>query len=212
MIKVLIADDHALLAESMQYVLRQDQDLESVGIALDGSEAVEMCGLAKPHLVLMDIRMLKCDGLQAAHKIKALYPEIKVVILTTFEDRESIIEALLKGVDGYILKDVRPADLITAIKCISAGFTVVHNTVKELLREEFKSLTEKNKGGSLSLIKPEDLELIKLISDGKNNREIAELLNYSEGTIKNRVSRIMDLVGAKDRTQVVVYALKNDLI
>lgn len=212
MIKVLIADDHTLFTESLRLLLQQDEDLQVVGLAADGDEAVEMCRHLRPDLVLMDIKMLGFDGFQAAAIIKEFRPETKVIILTTFEDRENILSAVVGGLDGYILKDVKPEKLILAIKCVAAGFTVLHPSVSRLLRQELTAPAERESAEPTRQLRPEELEIIRLIGDGKNNREIAALLNYSEGTIKNKISRILEILEVKDRTQLVVYALKNDLI
>ncbi len=212
MIKVLIADDHTLFTESLRLLLQQDEDLQVVGLAADGDEAVGMCRHLRPDLVLMDIKMLGCDGFQAAAMIKEFRPETKVIILTTFEDRENILSAVVGGLNGYILKDVKPEKLILAIKCVAAGLTVLQPSVSCLLRQELTAPAERESAEPTRQLRPEELKIIRLIGDGKNNREIATLLNYSEGTIKNKISRILEILEVKDRTQLVVYALKNDLI
>jgi len=212
MIRVLIADDHALLAESLQFMLQQDCSIEVAGIAADGKKAVEMCEEIKPEVVLLDIKMLNNDdGLEAAETIKRSWPQIKVIILTTFEERENVVAAVLKGVDGYILKDVTPGELALAIKCSAAGFCVLNGTVRDIIREEVANLAQSG-GKTKKIFKPEEIRIIELIADGRNNREIAEIMNYSEGTIKNKVSRMLEAIGAKDRTQLVLYALKNSLL
>ncbi len=211
MIKIVIADDHALLAESLQFMLKQDKDIKVVGIAQNGNEAIAMCKEHKPDLVLMDIKMPGCSGLQATGSLKQACPEIKIVILTTFESKKNILQGLINEVDGYILKDIRPEELIMAVKCIEQGFIVMNGSIKGILRD----IAETGKTGDKRLeaaLKPEDIEIIKLISDGKNNREIAEVLNYSEGTIKNRVSRILKIYNVNSRTELVVFSLKNGII
>ncbi|CCO06926.1 response regulator [Desulforamulus hydrothermalis] len=212
MIRVLIADDHVLLAESLQFMLQQDCSMEVVGIAVDGKKALQMCEEFKPEVVLLDIKMLNnYDGLEAAGKIKRFWPQIKVIILTTVEERENVVAAVLKGVDGYILKDVTPGELALAIKCSVAGFCVLNGTVRDILREAIANLAQS--GGKIKgIFKPEEIKIIELIADGRNNREIAEIMNYSEGTIKNKVSRMLEAIGAKDRTQLVLYAFKNSII
>jgi len=213
MVKVLIADDHILLAESLRLMLQHDGEIEVVALAADGEKALELCASLLPEVVLIDIKMLeKSDGLKATRRIKERFPSIKVAILTTFENSENIIEAFLGGADGYILKDVRPEALVLAIKCLHRGFHVMQSSVSKILQKEFIGLLEKRWETKSECLKPEDLEIIRLIGDGKNNKEIAEALNYSEGTIKNKISRILETLHLKDRTQLVVYALKNNLI
>lgn len=211
MTRILIADDHVLLAESLQFMLEQEHDFEVIGIVTDGGEAVEKCIDMKPDIVLMDIKMIEYDGIKATETIKGICPECKVVILTTFEDRMNILDAVIKGADGYILKDVRPHELTLALKCVYHGFCVIHETAQKVFQEEFSRL-RKRTGSMEGSLKKEELDIIRLISDGKSNLEIAELLNYTEGTVKNKISRILETIGVKDRTQIVMYALKNDLI
>ncbi len=213
MIKVLIVDDHVLLAESLKYMMQQEKDLiEVVGLAAGGNEAVTKCRLLSPDVVLMDIKMADRDGFSAAAEIKEQSPETKIILLTTFENREHVWNAAVVGVDGYILKDVRPKSLIMAIQCVCSGFTVLQSSVSRLLQQELVRLYEKNRGFGNEPLKTDERDIVRLIAYGKSNREIAEILNYSEGTIKNKVSRILETLGLKDRTQIVVYALKNDLI
>lgn len=211
MIRVIIADDHLLFAESLQLMLQQDKDIVVEGIALNGNEAVNLCKELLPDLVLLDIKMPECSGIEAAKIINSICPNTKIAILTTFEDFKNIVESFVTGINGYILKDVKSNELVMAVKCIFHGFQVIHGAAGRFLQEEFIRLSG-NVGHQVQIIKDEDIEIIKYISDGKSNREIGKLMNYTEGTIKNKVSKLIELFGVKDRTQVVVYALKNSLI
>lgn len=212
MIKVIIADDHALLAESLQYIIKQDGEIEVAGTAADGSQAVAICQKLQPDLILMDIKMPGCTGLQAADTLKKVCPDIKVVMLTTFESRENISTALINEVDGFLLKEISPAELTTAVKCIYRGFVVMDNSIKSYLREIVEAGKTRSEAVGEKALKQQDIEIIRLISDGKNNREIAEVLNYTEGTIKNRVSRILKACNVNSRTELVVFSLKNNII
>lgn len=211
MIRVIIADDHSIFAESLQLMLQQDNDIAVEGIALNGTDAVALCMELLPDLVLLDIKMPGYNGIEAAKIIKNTFPDTKIAILTTFEDFENITQAFINGIDGYILKDTTSKELVLAVKCIICGFQVMHGPAGEFLQREFIRLSN-NMGYQQQQLKDEDIKIIKLISDGKSNREIGELMNYTEGTIKNRVSRLIELFEVKDRTQVVVHALKNNLI
>ncbi|HOH89515.1 MAG TPA: response regulator transcription factor [Bacillota bacterium] len=211
MIRVIIADDHSIFAESLQLMLQQDNDIAVEGIALNGKDAVTLCMELLPDLVLLDIKMPGYNGIEAAKIIKNTFPDIKIAILTTFEDFENITQAFINGINGYILKDITSKELVLAVKCIICGFQVMHGPAGEFLQREFIRLSN-NMGYQQQQLKDEDIKIIKLISDGKSNREIGELMNYTEGTIKNRVSRLIELFEVKDRTQVVVHALKNNLI
>lgn len=212
LIKVFIADDHALLAESLQFKLQQDEKITVAGIATNGHDAIARCIELQPDVVLLDIKMPGCSGIEAGVKIKNACPETKIVMLTTFDERENIIAAVSHHCDGYILKDVRPEELIMAVKCIFSGFMVMHAALKSFFQELATNTPNQRQTGWEQKLKQDEAEIIRLISDGKNNKEIADLLNYSEGTIKNRISKIMEKFEVADRTQLVVFALKNDLI
>ena len=211
MIRVIIADDHSLFAESLQLMLQQDSDIAVEGIALNGKEAVKLCRQLLPDLILLDIKMPEYSGIEAARIISSSCPATRIAILTTFEDYENVIESFINGIDGYILKDVKSSELIMAVKCIYCGFQVIHGAAGRFLQGEFSRLY-RNLGHKAQQIKDEDLEIIRFISDGKSNKEIGKLMNYTEGTIKNKVSRLIELFEVKDRTQIVIYALKNNLI
>ncbi|MDD3706560.1 MAG: response regulator transcription factor [Clostridiaceae bacterium] len=211
MIRVIIADDHSIFAESLQLMLQQDNDIAVEGIALNGKDAVTLCMELLPDLVLLDIKMPGYNGIEAAKIIKNTFPDIKIAILTTFEDFENITQAFINGINGYILKDITSKELVLVVKCIICGFQVMHGPAGEFLQREFIRLSN-NMGYQQQQLKDEDIKIIKLISDGKSNREIGELMNYTEGTIKNKVSRLIELFEVNDRTQVVVHALKNNLI
>lgn len=223
MIKVIIADDQVLLREMLKIMLLQDHEIEVVGCAGNGSEAINLCKLHKPDIVLMDIRMPDMGGMRALEEIKKSFPKIKVIMLTTFEDTNNITEACLNGADGYILKDIKPDLLILAVKCIYNDLFVVGKSIHQYIMQQFiiscgNKVTLSPNGNSpysdthdIDLDKT-DLRIIRLIAEGNNNKEIAEFLNFSEGTVKNRISRILSFTGLKDRTQLVVYALKSNLI
>lgn len=212
MIKVIIADDHALLAESLEFMLKQDKDIDVVGIAEDGNKVVDICKKKQADLIIMDIKMPGCSGLEASRRLKKVCPDLKIVILTTFESRENISTALINETDGFLLKEIRPEELVTALKCIYSDFVVMDNSIKKYLREIVQSSKMKDEVKIKDNLKKEDIDIIRLIGDGKNNREIAGILNYTEGTIKNRVSRILKIVNVSSRTELVVFSLKNNII
>lgn len=216
-IRVLIADDHALLREGLRKILEMEPDLEIVGEAADGAEAVDKAARLKPDVVLMDINMPQGGGLAATRRIKSQYPEIDVVVLTIHDDEEYIAEMVNAGAKGYILKDVEPARVVEAIRRVHHGeafipASLMTKLLKQLHRppgvataswgsdEEPKQLTER------------ELEVLELIVDGQTNREIAATLIISEKTVKNHVTNILRKLDVADRTQAAVFAIRSGLV
>lgn len=217
MIKVAIAEDQVLLREMLVMILATEPDIEIVGAVGSGEEMIGLCRNTKPDLVLLDLRMPGGGGIHALEIIKKELPQIRVVLLTTFSDEKSVMEAFLKGADGYVLKDIKPELLVLTVKCAANGLFVMQESVASLIKANLKP-------GRLSRVDKMDVlhdeygldvidrKLIRLLVEGKSNREIGEALNFSEGTIKNRITRILSVTGLKDRTQIVVFALQNNLI
>ena len=223
MIRTIIADDQVLLREMLKTMLIQDADIQVIGTAGSGKETIKLCSLYRPDIVLMDIKMPETNGIKALSEIKKCYPETKVLMLTTFEDQESITEAYLCGADGYILKDIKPELLIMAVKCLYNDIFIMSKSVHQYIMKHFNlalgsklSFNNNNKAteGILSQVELDktDIKILKLLVEGNSNKDISEALSFSEGTIKNRISRILGITGLKDRTQLVVYALKNNLV
>ncbi len=216
MIKIAIADDQALLREMLYMVLSAESDIEVAGSASDGEEVIRICRQTKPDLVLLDIKM-PGGGIEAMETIKKEMPHIRAVMLTTFGDEKSVIEAFKKGADGYVLKDIRPELLIMTVRCIHNGLFVMQDSVASLVRANIKT-GKKNSMNVFEDLHDEygldavDRNLIRLLVEGKSNREIGDSLSFSEGTIKNRITRILSVTGLKDRTQIAVFALQNNII
>lgn len=220
MIKIAIADDQTLLRQMLSIILSQNDAFSVVGEAEDGHKILSVCRATKPDVVLMDMRMPIADGVFALEAIKSEFPEIKVIMLTTFEDEKNVLRAYSGGADGYILKDVEPQMLMLSIKCVYDGMFVVYEGINSILRRYVKAALT----GRPQLLDTADAlydefgldvtdrKILKMVTDGKSNREIAAELSFTEGTIKNKISRILNITGLKDRTQVAVFALKNDLI
>lgn len=207
--RVLIADDHTLLSESLRIMLERDGDVEVVGVAENGYKALELCKEFKPDIVLMDIKMPDLDGISATRMIKEDSPETRVLVLTSMEDTKWIVESFAAGADGYLLKDTSPERLTTLIRCVYWGYTVSSSAVLHAILDSNGYILESINGAA---IKDEELKIIKLISEGKSNSEIAKSMNYAEGTVKNKVTKIIELAGVKNRAQLVLYAIKNNLI
>lgn len=215
MIKAMVVDDQVLLKETLIFMLSQDQDIKVFDGGCNGYEALEACNRIRPDIILMDIRMPKLDGINATLRIKELYPHTKVIILTTFEDEDTIFNAIEKGADGYLVKDIKPEALVLAVKSVVHDLYVMHKSVVSSLRSGVKqTITEKNI--STSAIESynltnKEISIIKHVVDGKSNKEIAEDLNFTEGTVKNKVSKLLEKLDIKDRTQLVIFAIKNNL-
>ncbi len=220
MIKIAIADDQMLLREMLSAVLSAEGWAEVAGMAGNGEEILDVCREKKPDIVLLDIKMPVRDGVSALEAIKKEMPQIKVIMLTTFGDERNVLDSYKKGADGYILKDIRPSLLMMAVKCVSEGMFVMQDEIAALLRGRIRP-TYSKRAGELDVLEElhdeygldaTDRKIIRLLADGKSNREIGEALNYSEGSIKNRITRILAATGLKDRTQIVVFALQNNII
>ncbi|MBP1591270.1 MAG: response regulator transcription factor [Oscillospiraceae bacterium] len=215
MIKIVIADDLSMLRQGIQVVLETDSDIEVCGLASNGKEAFELCEEHHPDVVLMDMRMPDFDGSYGTRKIKESFPDVKVLVLTTFDDDETVAEAMSSGADGYILKEMESEKIIQAVKAVSSGINVFGPNVYSGIQ---KKITEAPKPASsmendaVSELSPREREIMVLIAEGLDNKNIAAKLFLAEGTVRNNISRMLDKLGLKDRTQLAVYAVKNNII
>lgn len=216
MIKVMCVDDQVLLRETLIYMLSQDDEIQTYDGGSDGYEALKNCDEVRPDIVLMDVRMPNMGGLEATQRIKELYPSVKVIILTTFEDEKSVFQSIELGADGYVVKDIKPEELILAVKSVYKNLYVMHQSVVSVVKGEIvdSRTREKDQIRTLSSydLTPMEIKIIKLMVDGKSNKEIAAELSFTEGTIKNKVSKLLGKLELKDRTQVAVFAIKHNLI
>jgi DNA-binding NarL/FixJ family response regulator len=215
MIRVLIVDDQALLRESLRFLVEQDPGIQVIGTVANGNEAAEFCAATPPDVVLMDIMMPECDGVAGTRLIKNRHPEIRVMILTTFGESERVVEAMQSGADGYMLKDVEPNALIQAIRSQAAGLPVMHPRIFEMLRcgQPGGDVAPTDAGATNGIrLTDRELDVVRMIVDGKSNKEIGTLLHLSEGTVKNMITAILTKFKLKDRTQLAVLAVKQHLI
>ena len=200
----------------LSIILTQDHTFEVIGSAGDGNEILQLCDEEKPDIVLLDVNMPVADGIFALLKIKEKYPHMKVIMLTTFEEEDYILNACTNAADGYLLKDTKPETLINTIKCVNDGLFVMHRSVQQCMVKQLAKALQTEKITEIADERfdfdPIDLKILKLLSLGKSNAEIAQSLNYSEGTIKNRISRMLDITELKDRTQLAIFALQNGII
>lgn len=209
-IKIIIVDDEELIRDGLKIILSGYEDIEVVGTCEDGQEAYEFCKNNDVDVVLMDIRMGEYGGVLGTKLIKSLNKDIKVLMLTTFKDSEYIKEALEAGASGYLLKDSSYDLIHGGIKAAYEGNIVVHpHVVSKLMVKEEDSIENKKE---LKDITDRELEIIIEIANGLSNKEISEKFFLTEGTIKNNISNILSKLGLRDRTQIAIFAFKNNLI
>ena len=220
--RVLIADDHDLVREGLRAVLAGEEDLEVVGEATDGQEALRMCRSLEPDLVLMDVRMPKSDGLQATRAIKEEMPEVSVVMVTMHENPDYLLEAIKAGAAGYILKDAEGERLVGAVRRTLSGESPLAQELAMQLLVRMANETEKDDQPSPGADKRQEslpggitqreVEVLRLLAQGRTNPEIAQELEISRGTVKIHVQHIIAKLGVSDRTQAAVRAIELGLL
>ena len=208
MINVVLADDVKILREGLKAVLISNEDINVVGEASNGKEAYEMCVRMKPDVVLMDMRMPDYDGGYGTRKIKDTLPDIKVLVLTTFDHKETVEKAISSGADGYILKEMDNEKIINSIKAVAGGINVFCDNIFRSIKKDVL-LQQDAKNFDLN---EREIEILRLICEGYDNKEIASQLFLAEGTVRNGVSKLFEKLGVKDRTQLAVFAIKNNII
>ena len=212
-IKVLIVDDHQVVRQGLRTFLELNDDILVLGEATDGQDAVEQAARLNPDVVLMDLVMPRLDGIAATSRIKALYPGTKVIALTSFTEDDKVFPAIQAGASSYLLKDVSPDALVDAIRAAHRGEARLHPEVMRKLMAQVAAQTSSGKqqwnGPQLT---DREQEVIRLVAQGKSNREIAEALIISEKTAKAHISNILGKLGLDDRTQMAVYAIKHGLV
>ncbi len=215
MIRILLADDQALVRAGFRALLDAQDDIEGVGEAGDGDEAVRLARTVAPDVVLMDIRMPGVDGLAATRRIASDQRQagVRIVILTTFELDEYVFEAIRSGASGFLVKDTEPVELLRAVRAVAAGDALLSPRVTRRLIAEFASRAkEPGASGALDGLTDREREVMALVAAGLSNEEIAERLYVSPATAKTHVSRAMTKLGARDRAQLVVFAYESGLV
>jgi len=213
-IRVLIADDQALVRGGFRMILESQNDMEVVGEAEDGRQAVARSKELKPDVVLMDIRMPEMDGLEATRRLVDAPEAPRVLMLTTFDMNEYVYEAMKSGASGFLLKDVRPEQLAEAVRTVAAGDALLAPAITRRLIEEFvrRPPPGQNRPAELDELTERELEVLKLIAKGLSNGELAKELFLSEATVKTHVTRILMKLHLRDRVQAVVLAYESGLI
>ncbi len=210
-IKIAIVDDHALIREGIKKLLELEEELEIVGLGGDGYEALEIIEATHPDIILLDINMPNLNGMDTLKEIKNKYPDTKVIMLTIHEDAEYLIETINIGAEGYVLKDADVSSLIKAIKKVKNGDLYIHPTLSGILVKEYKRKDKSMDEVINTSLTKREYEVIRLISKGYNNKEIANELYISEKTVKNHVSNIFKKIKVTDRTQAALYAIKHNI-
>jgi len=212
-IKVIIADDIRILRQGLKVILEQDDEIEVVAIAENGRDAFEKCKVYEPDVVVMDMRMPDYDGAYGINAIKEQLVDIKVLVLTTFDDELTIEKAIESGADGYILKEMEDDKVIAAVKNVYDGVSVFGNSVYEVMRKNLQKSNQMSvaKQRVDDIFSEKELRVIQLVAQGFDNKEIASEICRAEGSVRNMISKILDKLELKDRTQLAVYAVKHGL-
>ena len=214
MIRVLLVDDQALVRSGFRLILETREDLEVVGEAEDGREAVDLARRLRPDVILMDVRMPDVDGVEATRRLAAAGSPARVLILTTFDLDEYVYEAIRAGASGFLLKDVRPEQLVDAVRVVAAGEALLAPTVTRRLLDHFAARlpgAQPAPPAELSRLTERELEILMLMADGLSNAELADRLFLSETTVKTHVSSVLRKLGLRDRVQAVVLAYRAGL-
>jgi DNA-binding NarL/FixJ family response regulator len=217
MINVLVADDQELIRQSLQIVLNTKEDMNVTDTVSNGQEVIQSVRKQKPDVILMDIRMPKMDGVQCTKIIKENYPDIKIIILTTFDDDEFVFNALKNGASGYLLKGVSMDELEDAIKTVYSGRAMINPDIATKVVMLFNQMANQNlkievdKKVEAHITKTE-WKVIEQVQYGASNKEIAKNLNLSEGTVRNYISTILDKLDLRDRTQLAIWAVQAGIV
>lgn len=210
-IRVLICDDQIVVCEGFKAILSTVKDIEVVGMAHNGEEAIEKIEQVHPDLILMDLKMPLMNGIQATLRITKEYPDTRVLVLTTYDDDEWVFDAIRAGAHGYLLKNIPREELVKAIYNVMSGRTPVDPGVAGKLFSQVKGKNLEFDSSLLNELNVRERDVLRLIGKGRNNSEIADTLHLSEGTVKNLVSRILSKLQVDDRTQAALLAVRSGI-
>lgn len=214
-IRVLIVDDHALFRRGLVMVLEQEKDIDLVGEAGDGAEAVNIAQETMPDVVLMDVRMPRRGGIEATSQIKALAPHIKILMLTISDEEADLYDAIKAGASGYLLKEISIEEVANAIRQVHAGQSMISPSMASKLLTEFATMvkkTDEKPAAAQPRLTEREMEVLRLVAKGRNNRDIAKELFISENTVKNHIRNILEKLHLHSRMQAVVYAVREKLL
>ena len=205
-IRILVVDDHAVVRKGLQALISSDDDMEVVGEAVNGVEAVESARVLKPDVILLDMVMPEQGGIETIKKLFDQQFDVKILVLTSFSDQEKVIPAIQAGVLGYLLKDTQPEQLLQAIRAVSQGQTYLHPLIALQVIQEVNRPVEDEEG----LLTSREVAVLKLVARGFSNNDIAESLLINERTVGNHISNLLSKLHFTNRTQAALYALRNE--
>ena len=209
--KILLCDDQAVIRDGLEMLLNLEKDFQVIGAAQDGAEAVELAAQKQPDLILMDLKMPIMNGSEATRQIRAKFPHIKILVLTTYDDDEWVFDAIRAGASGYLLKDTSRQKIVEAIRGTMDGKSFVDPAIAGKLLNQVASRQTQPASILTDKLTERELDVLRLIAKGINNSEIAIQLHLSEGTVRNHVSAILEKLGVSDRTQAAVIAIQHGL-
>jgi two-component system, NarL family, response regulator NreC len=213
MIRVLIADDHGVVRKGLRFLLSQDADIEVVGEAEDGREAVRVAAETDPHVVILDIAMPQLNGLDAAAQISKQHPRTGVILLSMHSDEEFVVRALTAGAKGYLLKDSAEPDIVRAVHAVAAGKTFFSPAIAHTLLEDYmRRLQQEGLQDRYDLLTDREREVLQLLAEGRSNKEVAGILNLSVHTVDTHRSNFMQKLGLHNTAEIVIYAMRKKII
>lgn len=209
-IKLLIVDDHAVVRDGLTTMLGRQEDFAVVGEAQTGLEAVERAGELRPDVILMDLRMPELNGVEAMRRIRAVDPDVKFIVLTTYDSDEYIFDAIEAGAKGYLLKDASREELFKAVRAVHSGESLIQPGVATRVLDRFAQLSRQ--ASETEVLSPREMEVLRLMAKGAPNKEIAATLSLSESTVKTHIANIFQKLDVNDRTGAVTAALQRKII
>lgn len=217
MIRVMIADDQELIRESLKIVLNMNMDMKVIAVAENGNEVMRLLINQQIDVILMDVRMPELDGVQCTKLIKDKYPNIKIIILTTFDDDEYVYNALRYGASGYLLKGVSVAELSAAIRSVVGGGAMINSNIITKVVKLFSKMAQHNfaiqvEAGAAEELTRTERKVVVQVGRGLSNKEIAERLRLSEGTVRNNLSAVLSKLNLRDRTQLAIWAVQTGMV
>lgn len=209
--RVIICDDQALIRDGLEMLLKLESDIQVLGLAQDGVEAVQLVEQHRPDLVLMDLKMPGMNGIEATRQIRANFPAVRVLVLTTYDDDEWVFDAIRAGASGYLLKDTPREEVIRAVRGTADGRTFIDPVIAGKVLTQVASQQTQPASVVTDKLSDREVDVLKLLSRGLNNADIAERLYLSEGTVRNHVSAIFNKLNVTDRTQAAIVAIRHGL-